>query len=643
MTQPIVKLGGPDTDNAADEEIRECLNPLAPKSFFLFAGAGSGKTRSLKSALESFRETHGANFRRDGKKIAVITFTNAAADEISERVGADALFPISTIHSFCWQLIDGFYSDIRLWLLAQLPVEFAEIQARHAKGRAGKAADDRINAMAAINRRMEWLQVPRRFVYNPNGNNFGADSLSHAEVIKISASFLQTKISMQEALVDRYPFLLIDESQDTNKELLAALFELEKKCSGRFGLGLFGDTMQRIYFDGQPKLGQNIPPTWAQPQKQMNHRSVQRVIALANAFRAEVDKREQLARDDSKLGTARLFIGLDSSAFKPALEMKLRERMAETTQDPNWRDTARVKTLTLEHHMAASRSGFLKMFQALDKSSSLSTGLRSGELAGIRLFTEYVVPLVDAYRAGNKFAVLNILRAAKSPLLSRLTENGLPIENDPLKAARHTVDSLVTLVEKNVDVSFLEVLKNIAESGLFDVPQSLKSFVMNDPEAIEKAKEMAVVDGDGQETSEDEKDLSPSILEAWEEFLNSPYSQILPYADYVADKGPYGTHQGVKGLQFERVLVILDDGEAKGRFFSYGKLFGIKPLTENDRLREAEGDDTGNDRTRRLLYVTCTRAEQSLAIVVYVDQREALADYVIKRGWFQRAEIEMLD
>jgi len=80
MTVEVIALGSSDTDDAVDAEIGACLDPKAPKSFFLYAGAGSGKTRSLKSALQSFRERYGAGFRRAGKKVAVITYTNAAAD-----------------------------------------------------------------------------------------------------------------------------------------------------------------------------------------------------------------------------------------------------------------------------------------------------------------------------------------------------------------------------------------------------------------------------------------------------------------------------------------------------------------------------------------------------------------------------------
>jgi len=106
----------PEADDDIEAQILQCLNPSKPRSFFLYAGAGSGKTRSLKQALDSFRHEYGESFRSLGKKIAVITYTNAATDEISKRLGEDMLFPISTIHSFCWAHIGMYHTDIQRWL-----------------------------------------------------------------------------------------------------------------------------------------------------------------------------------------------------------------------------------------------------------------------------------------------------------------------------------------------------------------------------------------------------------------------------------------------------------------------------------------------------------------------------------------------
>ena len=103
-------------DAAADVEIDSCLDLDAPKSFFLFAGAGSGKTRSLTEALEKVLERSRDYLRLHHQKIAVITYTNAACDEILRRVQYDHLVKVKTIHSFIWSQIEGFHADIKMWL-----------------------------------------------------------------------------------------------------------------------------------------------------------------------------------------------------------------------------------------------------------------------------------------------------------------------------------------------------------------------------------------------------------------------------------------------------------------------------------------------------------------------------------------------
>ncbi|QNA84456.1 UvrD-helicase domain-containing protein [Sphingomonas sp. So64.6b] len=627
-------------DDHVDATIEACLDPSNPQSFFLYAGAGSGKTRSLKNALDVFRANHGFGFRRLGKKIAVITYTNAAADEIAERVGEDMLFPISTIHSFCWKHIETYHSDIQTWLLATLPADIADLHEKQAKGRAGtKAAQDRGRAIESTTKRLEWLSIPRRFTYNPNGDNFGADSLSHSEVLKITAAFIQTKPSMQAVLVNRYPFLLIDESQDTNRGLLEAFFSLAAANVGKFAIGLFGDTMQRIYTDGHSELERLVPLDWARPAKRMNHRSPQRVVALGNVLRSAVDRQTQLARDDSSKGIVRLFIAPSDLVDKPGFEYVVRATMAELCNDPEWERERAVKALILEHHMAAARAGFLDMFQALDRDSRLGTGLRTGDLAGIRLFTERVEPLVNAARAKDDFALMAHLRAT-SPLLKRSAIIATSTPDDPLFPVRSGVEALLAL-DLEGEATFLDVFQCVAEHQLFEIPAALRAFVVaTQPELSNEAIDLDPID-DAVDSAEAEEAAaaSPASLEAWRAFLETPYRQTAAYAEYVADRGHFGTHQGVKGLEFDRVLAVLDDSDARGFLFSYEKLFEAKPLSDTDRKHLAEATDGGVNRTRRLLYVTCTRARKSLALIAYTEDPDAVAASVIRNEWFTPDEV----
>ena len=255
-------------DAHVDNEISACLSLDKPISFFLFAGAGSGKTQSLVDALKYLRREYARRLRLHGQRVGVITYTNAACDEIKRRLDFDPLIEVSTIHSFVWSLIGGLNFDIKQWLKVNLGSEITDLEEKQRNGRAGtKAALDREKSIEIKQKRLSGLDDIKRFTYNPNGDNRGRDSLNHSEVIKIGADFLRGKPLMQSIFVNKYPILLIDESQDTNKLLMEAFLEIQQKHNSRFILGLFGDTMQRIYGDGKVDLGQNLPIDWAKPVK----------------------------------------------------------------------------------------------------------------------------------------------------------------------------------------------------------------------------------------------------------------------------------------------------------------------------------------------------------------------------------------
>jgi len=110
---------------------------------------------------------------------------------------------------------------------------------------------------------------------------------------------------------------------------------------------------------------------------------------------------------------------------------------------------------------------------------------------------------------------------------------------------------------------------------------------------------------------------------------------------YVQGLSPFDTHQGVKGLEFPRVMVIVSDEEARGFMFAYDKLFGGKEKSKTDLENEAAGKETSVDRTRRLFYVTCSRAEEGLAVVYYAADPPAARAAFSRQGWFTTDEIEI--
>lgn len=607
------------------QTIASCLDLEKPKSLFLYAGAGTGKTRAVVKTMDMFRDRYGEQFRQSGQRVAVLTYTNAACDEIKRRTGFDPIFEVSTIHSFAWEQIRSYHKDISVWLRIHLSEEIGELHKKQAAGRSGtKAAAEREVQLGSKRRRLQRLDTVRHFTYNPKGENVGKNSLNHSEVIAILATFVADKPLMRQVLIRKYPVLLVDESQDTQKDLLDAFFTLQARHPSEFILFLFGDTMQRIYADGKVGLEQAVPDDWERPALIINHRCPKRIVRLLNSIRADADAQEQEPREDAPKGVVRLFlVNHTDDDSKAAVEAEAARRMAEIASDAGWTERQAVKVLTLEHHMAARRGGFDSFFEPLYGVSSFRTGLLDGSLNGVAFFAQQVLPLVKALQAKDGFAVAQVVRD-HSPIVSadalRASESSLK----EIRTAGCWVQSLFSLWENGADPSLIDVLERIAENGLFTVPEVFAPILFN----TDPTREM--------ENSADDKN---PIVDAWRHALLAPFSQFESYVKYITDRSLFGTHQGVKGLQFPRVMVILDDKDARGFMFSYEKLFGAKSPTETDERNRHEGRETSIERTRRLFYVICSRAQESLAVVAYTKEADKVAGYLAGIGWFEDDEI----
>ena len=179
------------------------------------------------------------------------------------------------------------------------------------------------------------------------------------------------------------------------------------------------------------------------------------------------------------------------------------------------------------------------------------------------------------------------------------------------------------------DPVLLDVLRAIDHEDLFGIPDVFAP-ILSDTDGQGEEVESVPADADN--------DSNPEV-DAWRKALSVPFSQLQAYVKYISDRSPFGTHQGIKGLQFPRVMVILDDNEARGFMFSYEKLLGAKALTNTDEKNRLEGKDTSVDRTRRLFYVTCSRAQRSLAVIVYTKEADKVASHMSSVGWFEDQEV----
>ncbi|MER2511217.1 MAG: hypothetical protein ABTQ25_02140 [Nitrosomonas ureae] len=263
-------------------------------------------------------------------------------------------------------------------------------------------------------------------------------------------------------------------------------------------------------------------------------------------------------------------------------------------------------------------------------------GLLDGTLSGLKLFLDRVLPLIEAKKRGDSFAVASIVKN-HSPLLSKFALKAAGDKQSiQIQKTKEAVEFLWSLWGENKIPRFIDILRSIVKTGLFEIPESLQPIAARSDEE-QKLAETEIVKRITANDREDE-----TILDSWDEFLQTSFEQAKPYVDYVTGKASFDTHQGVKGLEFPRVTIIIDDSAAKGFLFSYGKLFGVTEKTKTDLENEKAGKETGIDRTRRLFYVTCSRAQKSLAIVAYSDNPQAVKQNVIAQDWFAEDEVEII-
>ena len=503
-------------DKDVDEVIDQCLHLNAPHSFFMYAGAGSGKTNSLVEALGKLRLRERERLMYKGQRIAVITYTNAARDEILRRIEFDALIDVSTIHSFAWRLIQGFDDEIRTWLKVSIADSMAKLA--DAMGRARGANKTYLKNKADFERkekRLEALDSMLSFHYSPSGTERLQGSLTHQEIIGMAGDFLQ-KDPLRAVLVDLYPVVLIDESQDTHEEVMQALLSIQAHASDRFALGLLGDTMQRIYSHGMPRLECAIPGDWARPAKVMNHRSAERIVRLVNTIRSEVDGQQQRARKDKPDGFARLFITGLGAANSLELEEGIACKMAEITGDAEWRLGAEHrKTLVLEHRMASRRLGFDDVFGPLYETDTLKTSLLEGVLGPVNFLVDDVLPIVEAGLSGDEFAIVDSVRT-RSPLFDRKALAG---RADQLEAIRAAGDGARQLIEqlRDRDPALREVIGGLRDNGLLAVPEALlQALDVQEPD----------------EGTAPEGDRAAQELHAWRRVLEAPFSQVRAMSLY---------------------------------------------------------------------------------------------------------------
>lgn len=536
-----------------DEEIAGAID--GGKSFILDAGAGAGKTYSLVEALRHLLRERGSQLRSRGQQIACITFTNVAKDEISERIGHDPLVRVSTIHDFLWDAIAGHQRALR----RILPIYNLML-----KPARQKSADELAAALPAV-----------AVTYSDRGSNLLKGRLHHDDVLNVARLMFTEHPILSRLTAAKFPFLFVDEYQDTSRAVIETILgTLLPKSEGLLIVGLFGDKLQNIYHGGEhPGVGE-IPVELAAPLQTIvktdNRRCSRAVINVLNRIRTDI---EQVPAADNVEGSA-IYIqpGLTG---QDGLD-RANQFLAEARRWP-----AERKELYLTHRLIGRKAGYADLLQLYsDRQGFHKEAFTRGDDEAIAFFMEQIEPLAAAWAAGRSGQILSLLKRRGYVLTT----------NDDKRKTRLALDHLA---EARNTASIGSVLSHVHQTGLLALPEEI---------ILRLAGGTIEVDAEDPKLIEREE-LSRTFYAG---LFALPYAQVIAYAAFFADHTPYATKHGVKGAEFDNVLVILDDEGANWNIYSFSKYLNGEDAKKNEKRW---------NKTRNIFYVCCSRPRVNLAVI----------------------------
>lgn len=551
MTTDAILNPAEKASEEALAKIRECLSE--GKSFLLEAGAGAGKTYSLIETLKHLIAEKSTELLSNHQKVACITYTNVAANEINTRTDSHPAIHSSTIHHFCWSLI----KDFQPYLREKLP----EID----------KWPEKIEGAGGIGNQQIIYDLGYRKIDDKE------ITLHHDDILSFMVMILNEP-KFQSLFAKRYPILFIDEYQDTE----TAFAETLKTCFLDKGkgplIGFFGDHWQKIYGTGCGKIEH---PKLEVIGKEANFRSVPVIVNSLNNMRPSLP---QQVRDPDASGAISIFhtnswqgtrqTGGHWSGDLPSQEAHdYLENLKTRLQDEGWDfSPEKTKILMLTHNLLATEQGYKGLFDVFSRNESFT----KKEDKHIAFMVDILEPVCIAYtkrRYGEMFSLLG----RRTPLMS-------------------------THQNKEEWAKDMEALLALRENGTIGevIDHLLKSKRPRLPESIEN-KERRLQEWLKQEEREENRSLSELS-----NLRNIAYSEIIALTNFLNNSTPFITKHGVKGAEFENVLVVCGRGWNQYNF--------------NQFLEWAGGSIPANkeasfERNRNLFYVACSRPKKRLCLL----------------------------
>lgn len=637
------------------------------ESVIFDSGAGSGKTFSLIQSLKYIVTEYAELLKDNNQKVLCITYTNVAVDEISNRLGSTSLVEISTIHECVWRIIRSYQSHLVEIHKKKLGEEIIKLEnklitetwAKRYRDLSKPQQEELFNIMYSKKKlyykhkndksaefKVIFPEVTQAFPnviknfgdfkkiidcifklqsyriaiqkINEGNKNFkdveydvkyNYDKLermkiSHDTLLEYACKIIGGNDVLKQIISDLYPFILVDEYQDTDCkviEMLNMIDEYSKVIGHKIFVGYFGDRKQNIYGSGVGKKLLDYHKNIGIIEKKFNRRSAQVIIKVGNKIRNDELVQETIF-DNFPNGSIQFYsMDIDKDQF---IEEHIKR----------WKITPKNKLhcLELTNEFVAKQSGFADIYEFFKKSPWYSKGknyeylrehILSRDTRKLGVVQSLLFKVMDfRYKINNNKTMVidiigkNVSKDINIVDLRNIIDKLKCIKGDTLRAYIENMFNKYNVGDEKYDACLNNVLDNEISSY-----SEFEDFIYNN---------LFSYDGHDIEYDEFVKESKNKVIE----FIEMDITEFIKWYEYITDKSDnsvaYHTYHGTKGLEFDNVIIFMNSKFGRDKEY-FSRL--LKNITK---------DDKNIDEARNLLYVAVTRAVLNLSILYSDDVSE---------------------
>ena len=657
------------------KNINRCLDNF--ESFCFDAGAGAGKTYALQKSIEHILKTKGKALKQNNQKILCITYTNAAKDEILDRLGKNSSVIVSTIHEFLWgfiaiqqellmieheKKIKGELNKIEQKINSNAlssSVTFADFQAAISDEKflevfynTPSTPAEKFKSMIKeyseyfspylsnvktfsslvkivikkykLEQTLKQIEdkKSKQIIYNPIQNQDKLEKyvISHDTLLLYSKNIITSQNILKRLFSDRYPYVLVDEYQDTDKKVIDIIDSIRTYASSKkkFRVSFFGDSLQNIY-----ETGVGILPKKNEYQiieKKFNRRSSKKIVELIEKIRNDNFGQQSIYTDFDN-GSYKFYVANDNFDLDIFLQ---KNNLTDNTA-----------CLLMKNDDITKARGFDKILTVLKSFprfsgknyENMTNEFLQKNLQHMGWFLRDILTFIDfIQKIENDNSTVREIVQFITPYKSTLTFAEIQkfISNlRKINLSTLTINKCINeIINIKGRISGGKILRNI-----FSIDDMEKDILIN----IKNRAHDYFYYSQGLENSG--KDMT-----VIDEFFELNISIFFKWYNYIFDDTKnegisYYTLHGSKGLEFDNVVVVLQDKFAKRT--DYCKFFFKNYNTQIASGTQFQETDTQSQKAaaqfqkvRNLLYVAFSRAKINLYVIYKNNSSEDLPENI---------------